>query len=84
MKQNSPNDKPLVTSDIKTAINNKKSAFKTTDKYVIESSQNQPMCSVFSELCIYFSNRLVMPRCSSERFGESFVPAAVKFLNEHC
>lgn len=50
----------------------------------IKQNEDQPMCSVFSELYIYFSNRLVMPRCSSERFGKSFVPAAVKFLNEHC
>ena len=38
---------------------------------------------VFDALRSSFSNRLIMPPCSTERFRKSFVPAAVKYYNDH-
>ena len=47
-------------------------------------NKDHPLYSVFSELKNSFRARLVMPRCSSERFRRSFIPGAVRFFNEHC
>lgn len=46
---------------------------------IIMQNEDHPMYYVSCELKSSFSNRLVIPRCSSERFRKSFVPAAVKF-----
>lgn len=45
----------------------------------VKENENHPVFLASS-----FSERLVMPRCSSERFKKSFVPAAVKFCYGHC
>lgn len=45
--------------------------------------KDHPLHSIFSGLKSSFSERLVMPRCSTERLRNSFVPAAVRFYNEH-
>ena len=42
-----------------------------------------PLYPVFDALRSSFSNRLIMPPCSTERFRKSFVPAAVKYFNDH-
>lgn len=43
-----------------------------------------PLHNVFKGLRSSFSERLVMPRCSTERLRKSFVPAAVRYFNKHC
>ncbi len=39
--------------------------------------------SVFNRLRSSLSERLVMPRCSTEQLRRSFVPAVVRFFNGH-
>lgn len=39
--------------------------------------ENHPLHNTFKELKSSFSERLVMPQCSTERLRRSFVPAAV-------
>lgn len=43
-----------------------------------------PMFNVFSELKSFLSDRVVKPRCSLESFRKCFVPAVLKYFNEHC
>lgn len=47
------------------------------------SSKDHPLHSVFNGLKSSFSNRMVMPQCSTQRFRNSFIPDAVRFYNEH-
>lgn len=42
---------------------------------------NHPLHNIFRDLKSSFSERLVMPRCSTERLRRSFVPAAVRYFN---
>ena len=49
----------------------------------ILSFEGHPLYKVFDALRSSFSNRFLMPRCSTERLRRSFVLAAVTFLNEH-
>lgn len=46
--------------------------------------EGHPLHSVFNGLRSSFSERLIMPRFSSERLRRTFVPAAVRYFNEHC
>ena len=45
--------------------------------------EGHPLHNLFKGLRSSFSERLVMPRCSSERMRRSFVPAAVRYFNQH-
>ena len=49
----------------------------------ILSFEDHPLYNIFHALRSSFSNRFRMPSCSTERYRKSFVPTAVKFLNEH-
>ena len=41
-------------------------------------NKDHPLFGVFSGLKSSFSARLVMPRCSTERFRSSFIPGAMR------
>lgn len=44
--------------------------------------ESHPLFDVFHTLGSVMSNRYRKPRCSTERYRRSFVPTAVKFLND--
>ncbi len=46
--------------------------------------EGHPLYSIFDDLKSSFSERLLMPQCSTEHLRRSFVPAAVKYFNDHC
>ena len=50
----------------------------------ILSFEGHPLYSVFNAQRSSFSDRFLLLRCSTERFRRSFVPASLKFFNEHC
>ena len=50
----------------------------------ILSFEGHPLYPVFYALRSSFSNRLLLPSISTERFRKSFVPAAVNYFNDHC
>ncbi len=45
--------------------------------------EDHPLHNTFKDLKSSFSERLVMPRCSTERLRRSFIPAAVRFFNNN-
>ncbi len=47
---------------------------------MIFNSEGHPLNYIFSGLKSSFSERLVMPRCSTERFRRYFIPNAVRFF----
>lgn len=47
------------------------------------TSESHPLHSTFKGLRSSFSERLVMPKCSTERLRRSFIPAAVRYFNDH-
>ena len=47
-------------------------------------NSSHPMQDALSELNSSFSDRLLHPRCVTERYRRSFLPAAVRLYNQHC
>lgn len=55
----------------------------TTKLRTVLSLTDHPLRSIFNELKSSFSGRMLMPRCSTQRLRNSFIPAAVRFFNQH-
>ena len=45
---------------------------------------SHPMQDTLSALNSSFSDRLLHPRCDTETYRRSFLPAAVRLYNQHC
>ena len=50
----------------------------------ILDNPSHPLFNELSQRKSVFSQRLTLPRIRTDRFGGSFVPAAIKLFNSHC
>ena len=44
---------------------------------------SHPFQDTLSSLCSSFSDRMLHPRCLTERYRKSFLPAALRLYNQH-